>query len=1244
MKDEPPVFSSPDNNLNKNPAKSKNRAAIVEMLNTAIEVFTVHDEENPDTVISNGIRLIADAVGLDRVVIYRRIEVDGASAFGQAYRWDKAKNGLDSLDDELKILPKTPLMERWNSVLSGNECVRLRESDMAADEGAFLGTYGIKAILVAPVFSYGDFWGAVSFQDHTSDRYFDEDCRDLLYSAARLLINTIIRDEKIKNAEDAIGTLKRREEKTNVLNKMAITFLSQSAASFESMMTEGVRLIADMADLDRVSIWRNSSMSDGLHASQIYKWDRESGGTTVTREEFKDATYANFVPSWENLLADGKAVNGPARLLPEREAASMKKFGVVSAFVTPVFINSAFWGFVLFGDHHSERFFEDDFAEIMRSAAFLCANTVVRAEMENIIAEAEGLTRAVTEASPIPYVMFDEDLRPVDCNDITLRIFECTNKRFFLENYWDLFLPETQPGGGDSFETAKATRDKAAIGEQVTFEWYHRTFNGELIPMENTLTQVLYKGKKLIISFKYDLRNIKRMSESIQAQSELLKIRLEQQELISEISRGSISAGDSETFVKDAIARLGRYHNVSLVFIFSIDYRHREAHPMYHWSADGEPPAMAEFNLVDFVRESFPQRLPESFALPLFSCSDIAVSPQEAFHALLAVNVHAFICTPLYVDGELWGVMCVEQCHAPRQWTENEKRFFAMTASTIASVIMRNIYTTRLTNALHQATEADKAKSDFLSNMSHEMRTPLNAIIGMTAIGKNAPDIERKNYALGKIEDASTHLLGVINDVLDMSKIAANKLDLSNIEFNFERMLQKVVTVSSFRMEEKHIDFRLHIDKGIPKNLVGDDQRLAQVITNLLGNAVKFTPENGSIKLDTRFMKEEGGGCTIQFSVKDTGIGISEEQKGRLFHSFQQAESNTARKFGGTGLGLAISKNIVEMMGGKIWVESELEKGSTFAFTVMMKRGKAEKSEEPITDINWGDIRILVIDYDHDTLDFLRELVHDLGASCDTAENGEDALRLVERNGVYNICFVDYKMPGTNVFELVSSLRSKEANSVKSTVIMMSAAEWSEFADDAREAGVDRFIAKPLFPSAVEDIIKESVGASQGRLEKKSEPEKNFHFEGYHVLLAEDVDINREIVIALLEPTLLTIDCAVDGKEAVQMFSQTPEKYDLIFMDVQMPEMDGYEATRLIRAFEAENSPDAKAKAGRPLPRIPIIAMTANVFKEDIEKCLEAGMDSHVGKPLDLDEVLEKLNTYLPQRRAKEQNTTVQKS
>ncbi|GHS97274.1 hypothetical protein AGMMS50276_17030 [Synergistales bacterium] len=393
-----------------------------------------------------------------------------------------------------------------------------------------------------------------------------------------------------------------------------------------------------------------------------------------------------------------------------------------------------------------------------------------------------------------------------------------------------------------------------------------------------------------------------------------------------------------------------------------------------------------------------------------------------------------------------------------------------------------------------EAELAGRAKGDFLSNMSHEIRTPLNAVIGMTAVAKSAKDEKRRYECLTKIEGASRHLMGVINDILDMSKIEANKLELDRTDFNFKDMIVRVSDIVAFRVEEKHQSYSIDIDALLPSYINSDEQRLAQVITNLLTNAVKFTPENGDIHIAARLIERSRGVveteaagtevAEIEVSVKDSGIGISEEQQAKLFTSFQQADSSTSRKYGGTGLGLAISKRIVEMMDGRIWVESEPGQGSRFSFRI-----RAAVAETP------------------------------------------------------------------------------------------------EAAD--------------LSDSKILDGGGQDV------------------FEGKCVLLAEDVEINREIVHYLLEPAIRIID-AVDGLDAVQKFTAEPEKYDIIFMDVQMPELDGYDATRQIRALGTY-----KAKS------VPIIAMTANVFKEDVDKCLAAGMDAHIGKPIDIEQVLEKLRVYL---------------
>jgi signal transduction histidine kinase/ActR/RegA family two-component response regulator len=757
-------------------------------LNKSLEIFVSHNETAIDDVISNGLWPVANAASLDRIIVFRVWSVENDVA-GEIYRWDKAEGGSAPIDESLKTLPITPALKHWSSMISDGSFITLKRSEFNEGEADFLSPRGVKSILIAPVFTEHKFWGVVTFHDNTNERDFDDDCTAMLCSAARLCANALIRDEKTKNAEQAAKALNHREIMLHTLNKTAIIFLSQYKHTFEDMMSEGLKLIADVMDLDRISVWRNfkkpqpSACKTVVHTSQIYRWDRKLGGTTAPVAGLENFSLDELTPWWINTLKSGESVNSPAKLLPEADL--LKSFGCVSLFITPVLIDNNFWGIVFFEDLRIERFFDDDSADIMCSAAHLCVNAVIRAEMER----------------------------------------------------------------------------------------------------------------------------------------------------------------------------------------------------------------------------------------------EIAVKNQE------------------------------------------------------------------LQNALEKATAASQAKSEFLSNVSHEIRTPLNAITGMTSIGMNADELDRKDYALKIIEDASTHLLGVINDVLDMSKIEAKMMELSANEFYFEKMLKKTISVLNFRIDEKKQKFKVNIDSNIPEILIGDDQRLSQVITNLLGNAIKFTDDEGSITLCARLIKEENDICTLQIAVSDTGIGISAEQQIKLFNSFQQAESGTTRKFGGTGLGLAISKNIVEMMGGSIWVQSEIQRGSTFTFNVQVKRGN------------------------------------------------EKEYCLSEKNNI--------------------------------------------------------------------------------KIDEKKPAAKNT-FAGRRILLAEDVEINREIVVLLLEQTLIKIDCAENGAEAVRMFKSAPDKYDLIFMDLQMPEMDGYEATRSIRALDVDN-----AKI------IPIIAMTANVFREDVEKCLRAGMNDHVGKPLDIDEVMDKLRSYI---------------
>lgn len=511
-----------------------------------------------------------------------------------------------------------------------------------------------------------------------------------------------------------------------------------------------------------------------------------------------------------------------------------------------------------------------------------------------------------------------------------------------------------------------------------------------------------------------------------------------------------------------------------------------------------------------------------------------------------------------------------------------------------------------LQDALYIAQQSSNAKKDFLSRMSHEIRTPMNVIVGMTTIaGANLDDKNRVKDCLSKIVLSSRHLLALINDILDMSKIEEGKLVVSHEQFKLSQLFDSIVPAYTLRQLLKAVCLNANSKNMVSETVVGDSLRVSQILLNLLSNAIKFTPAGGAIRLIVSQAPVKNGHTMLTFHVEDDGIGMSEEFLQHLFIPFEQEDGTISRKYGGTGLGMAITKNLVGLLGGSIRVKSRQGEGTVF--TVELPFGVLEEAAKSESGC-WDDLKVLVVDDDESTCTYASMLLKKMGIDADWVQNGSTAVQMVlkahEEYRDYNVCLIDWKMPDMDGIEVTRRIR--EELGPDTLVIIVSAYDWGEIENEAKAAGANAFIAKPLFESSLCHVLSLVVGIDRGAGEEVKA--STVSFEGKHFLLAEDNELNREIAVELLKATGAQINCTENGKEAVDCFNASPAGYyDLILMDIQMPVMNGYEAARSIRRSNHED-------AGR----IPILAMTANAFHEDEEETMAAGMNGHIAKPIDI--------------------------
>ena len=530
-----------------------------------------------------------------------------------------------------------------------------------------------------------------------------------------------------------------------------------------------------------------------------------------------------------------------------------------------------------------------------------------------------------------------------------------------------------------------------------------------------------------------------------------------------------------------------------------------------------------------------------------------------------------------------------------------------------------------LSDALNAAEEASRAKTAFLSNMSHEIRTPMNAIIGLDNIALSDPATpEKTREYLVKIGDSAEHLLNLINDILDMTHIESGRMILRNEEFSFSRLLEAVNTMFSSQCSDKGLEYQCYINGEVDDYYIGDNMKLRQVLINILGNAVKFTPVGGKVNLQVERKAQFEGKTTLQFTISDTGIGMSKEFIPHIFDTFAQEDSSTTNKYGSSGLGLAITKSIVEMMNGTIEVESTKGEGTTFTVNVTLD-DVTGSTQTPEQEIHPGEMTVLIVDDDPVACEHARLVLEKVGIAAEIADSGAAAVEMVRlrhaRHAPYNLILVDWQMPEMDGVETTRRIRSIIGN--ESAIIILTAYKWDDILDEAIQAGVDSFIAKPLFAAAV---MEEFRSAMQRKNLAGKGVAKKTDLTGRRILLAEDVQVNAEIIEMVLQMRGVTADLAENGRIAVEKFEASPEgSYDAILMDMRMPEMDGLEATRRIRELDRA---DAK--------NIPIIALTANAFDEDVQRSLQAGLNAHLSKPVQPDTLFETLESRIGQQETEE--------
>lgn len=814
-------------------------------------------------------------------------------------------------------------------------------------------------------------------------------------------------------------------------------------------------------------------------------------------------------------------------------------------------------------------------------------------------------------------------------NPAAVALYGCQDEQAFTALSPSAVTPEFQPDGSCSADKAAAMMQKALVNGTHIFECVHQRLNGMTFWAEVLLTRMEIDGEIVLQANVRDISERKLAEENIHLLNHNLELRIAarteqlrfQRDVLVELARNDKSDFDA------ALLDILRAAAVTL-----------EVERAGYWDLD-ESGDWIELKQL-FIRsrsavdsEAAGMRLrradyPEYFAATLQQRRTLVADNAYAHPAtagfaefyLKPLNIVSMLDAAVWFQGSVVGVVCFEQVGQMHCWSPEEVDFAASIATMVALALEasnRALAEVELALMRDRALEASKLKSEFLANMSHEIRTPMNAIIGLSHLALQTDLTPKQRDYISKTHRAGTALLGIINDILDFSKIEADKLEMESLDFDLEEVLDNVSNLVGYKAGDKGLELLYKIPAHIPRYLVGDPLRLWQILVNLLNNAVKFT-DQGEIEIAAELLEQVNNRVKLRFTVRDTGIGMTEEQSARLFQAFSQADGSTTRKYGGTGLGLTISKRLVELMHGKIYLESEVGQGSRFIFTAWFGLSAGATNKQRVLPQNLIDLRVLVVDDNAAARDIIREMLLRFSIEADTACSGQAAVAAVEccdSIAPYDLVLMDLNMPEMGELE-AARLIKQNANLVDTPrMVIVTAFNNDEVRRRTEDIWVDGFLVKPVSEPALYDMLVNHFANTEflGTAPTGSALPYYSGLEGVRILLAEDNEINQQIVVEQMESVGVIIDVVNNGREAVEkIISSSRQIYDAILMDLQMPEMGGLEATRIIRA-------DTR------FGNIPILAMTAHAMVEERERCLAVGMNDHIIKPVDRDTILQAL-------------------